>query len=56
MDGEGSIVDELSLDECWAAQPCLFYQTYAEYRAEYSDDTPDSVFDECGVLSHCPVL
>jgi hypothetical protein len=56
LDGDGSIVDELSLEECWAAQPCLFYQTYAEYSAEYSDDTPDSVFDECGAVSHCPIL
>jgi len=56
LDGEGSIVDELSLEECWAAQSCLFYQTWAEYRAQYSDDTPDSVFDECGFISYCPTV
>jgi hypothetical protein len=56
LDADGSLVDELSLDECWAAQDCLFYQTWAEYRAHYSDMTPDTVFDECGLSTHCPIF
>jgi hypothetical protein len=56
MDADGSLVDELTLEECWAPQSCLFYQTWAEYRASYSDMTPDSVFDECGLSSYCPII
>lgn len=56
LDTDGSLVDELSLDECWAAQDCLFYQTFADHQAHYSDDTPDTTFDECGFLSRCPVF
>lgn len=56
LDVEGSLVDELSLEECWAAQDCLFYETFAEYRAGYSDDTPDTVVEECGSASHCPLF
>jgi len=56
LDTEGSFVDELSLEECWAAQDCLFYQTWAEHRAHYSDMTPDTVFEECGLHSSCPLI
>jgi hypothetical protein len=56
LDGADGGVDELALDECWAAQPCLFYQTYAVYRAIYAGDTPDAEYEQCGAESSCPVF
>ena len=45
---------ELALDECWAGQPCLFYQTYAVYQAIGTEALPDAIYEQCGSEESCP--
>jgi hypothetical protein len=47
---------ELALDECWAGQACLFYQTYAVYQAIGTEALPDAIWEQCGSESFCPAF
>lgn len=53
---DGSVIDEVSLDECWAGSDCLFYSTYSASVVDYNDGTGSVTHPGCGDILTCPVF
>ncbi len=56
MDLSDSVVDSVSLDECWADSDGLFYATYESNSVEYNDGTGEVSTIGCGAITTCPSI